>query len=129
MQAFVDGMMKEVKLIPYTAVVVLGLVGLTTAYVIPSLQHAEAAGAAMGTAVRVLRHAVGSMGQELLRNRIATLDSRLSALEIEKARIERLGQPAPAVITELLRRATTERALAEQELGALLMRGQDADSP
>jgi hypothetical protein len=121
----VDGLFKEIKLIPYTVVVVMAIGAVTTLYVIPTLHHAEAA----VLEVHVLKRAVGSMRRDLLRNRIATLDSRLTDLEIEKARVGRLGQVVPDVIVDLLRTATTERALAEEELAALMKAEGDADEP
>lgn len=120
-----EGVIKEIQTIPYTAVTVLSVVALLSFYVLPGMRRAEAAVAALPE----LQASVGSMRQEMLKIRIATLDSRLTDLEIEKARAERLAQPASTMISEALRRTSTERALAEQELGALLARGQDANEP
>jgi hypothetical protein len=122
MKALAEGVVKEVKLIPYTGVTVLAVVGVLTFYVLPGMRRAEAA----VTAVANLRDSVGSMRIEMLKMRITTLDSRLTDLELERARAERLAQPLSPVVSEALRRTSTERALAEQELGALLARGQDA---
>jgi hypothetical protein len=125
MKELVDGLFKEMKLIPYTVVVVMGITAVIAFYIVPTLHRAEAA----VVEVHVLKLAVGSMREELLRNRIATLDSRLTDLEIEKARLGRLGQVPPDVIVDFLRTAATERALAEEELAALMKKEGDADQP
>ena len=119
------GMMKEIRQFPYTVTTVIAVSAIMGFYLLPTTQRVDAGIAGLPA----LRADVISLRLEMLRVRISMLDNSMAQLEVGKSNAERLAQPVPGVITELLRRTSTERALAEQELGALLVRGQDANEP
>lgn len=117
---FVEGIVREARLIPYTAIAVLAILAALGFYVLPAVGRI----APLATEVTDISNRLGGMESRIRRdalmNRLSGLETETFQLEREQATLERLSQEVPLPILERLHRLRVETATTRQELDAVL---------
>lgn len=122
MKGLLEGLMGEIRRAPYTVVVVLALAVVTAGYVLPSLVRADRTALAVARLREDVEWMRTTLLRETIRNRIATIDGQIYALEREEARYTREAREAPDAVSGYLHRLRTEKELAQMELRGAMAR-------